>query len=133
MKAFPAIYNQKRRAGGGRMQKTVLLQLAATFVVAAVASILLGMRGFFSAMSGGLAYVVPSAFFAWCLWLASRRREHAKAVTFVAGELVKLLSATGLLVLTVVFYKDLHWGAFLIGLALAVKANLFALLVKTRT
>ncbi len=115
------------------MHKAVLLQLAATFVAAAVAGVLFGTRGFFSAAWGGLAYVLPSVFFAWRLWMASWRGENAKAITFLAGELVKLLSTISLLALATVLYKDLHWGAFLIGLVLAVKANLFAFLVKTRT
>ncbi|MCL1859962.1 MAG: ATP synthase subunit I [Proteobacteria bacterium] len=115
------------------MHKMVLLQLAATFVTAAVASTLFGVRGFFSAIWGGLAYVVPGVFFAWRLWLTSLRGEHAKVTTFMAGELVRLISTVGLLALAVMLYKNLHWGAFLIGLALTVKANLFAFLVKTRT
>ncbi|MDR2924895.1 MAG: ATP synthase subunit I [Azoarcus sp.] len=115
------------------MRKAVLLQLAVTFAVAAVASVLLGARGFFSAICGGMAYVLPSGFFAWRLWVASMRGESAKVVAFMVGELVRLLSVTSLLVLAVVLYKDIHWGAFLVGLALAVKANLFAFLVKTRT
>jgi len=115
------------------MHKAVLLQLAATFMAAAVAGVLFGMRGLFSAMWGGLAYVLPSFFFAWRLWMVSWRGESAKAMTFLAGEFVKLFSVISLLALATVLYKDLHWGAFLIGLVLTVKANLFAFLVKTRT
>jgi ATP synthase protein I len=115
------------------MHKAVLLQLAATLMATAVAGALFGTRGFFSAMCGGLAYVVPSVLFAWRLWQASWREERDKVTAFFTGEFVRLLSAAGLLVLAVVLYKDLHWGAFLIGLALTVNANLFAFLVKTRT
>ena len=115
------------------MRKAVLLQLAATFVAAAVAGVLLGGRGFFSAVWGGLAYVVPSVFFACQLWAASWRGVNTKITTFMGGEFVRLLSAIALLALATALYKDLHWGAFLIGLVLAVKANLFAFLVKTRT
>jgi len=115
------------------MHKAVLLQLAATFIVAAMAGTLLGVRGIFSAIFGGLAYVLPSMFFAWLLWLVSCRGGNAKVTAFVAGELFRLFSATCLLLLVVMLYKDLHWGAFLIGLALTVKANLFAFLVKTRS
>ncbi|MCL2590598.1 MAG: ATP synthase subunit I [Betaproteobacteria bacterium] len=115
------------------MHKAVLLQLAATFIAAAIAGMFFGTRGVFSAMCGGLAYVLPSAFFAWLLWLVSWYGGRAKVTAFVAGELVRLLLATCLLLLVVVLYKNLHWGAFLIGLALTVKANLFAFLVKTQT
>ena len=115
------------------MHKAVLLQLAATFMAAAIASALFGARGFFSAAWGGLAYVLPSVFFAWRLGAVSWNGGHAKVTTFMAGELIKLLSAISLLASATVLYKDLHWGALLIGLVLAVKANLFAFLVKTRT
>ena len=115
------------------MHKVVLLQLAATSIAAAVASVLFGGRGFFSATWGGLAYTLPSVFFAWRLWVASWRGENTKVATFLFGELVKLLLTISLLALATVLYKDLHWGAFLIGLALAVTANLFAFFVKTRT
>ncbi|MCL2644378.1 MAG: ATP synthase subunit I [Betaproteobacteria bacterium] len=115
------------------MHKAVLLQLAATFVAAVAAGMLFGARGVYSAMFGGLAYVLPSVFFAWLLWLVSSRGGHAKVAAFVVGGLVRLFSTTCLLLLAVVLYKNLHWGAFLIGLALTVKANFFAFLVKTRT
>lgn len=115
------------------MHKAVLLQLITTFVAAVVAGAVFDTRGFLSAMVGGLVYVLPSIFFAWRLWRASWRGGHAKVTAFMAGELIRLLLSACLLVLVVTLYKDLHWGAFLIGLVLAVKANLFAFLVKTRT
>ncbi|MDR0564361.1 MAG: ATP synthase subunit I [Azoarcus sp.] len=115
------------------MHKAVLLQLAATLLAATAALVLFGVRGFCSAMWGGLAYAVPSGLFVGRLWVASFRKERATVTAFVAGELLRLLSTAALLVLAAALYKDLHWGAFLIGLALAVKANLFAFLVKTRT
>lgn len=113
------------------MHKTVLLQLGATLLAVAVATVFWGMRGSVSALCGGLAYVLPSSFFAWRLFSASCRSGRASVAAFVAGELIKLVSTAGLLVLTAVLYRDVHWGAFLIGLILALKANLFAFLVKT--
>jgi len=115
------------------MHKAVLLQLAVTSIAAIVAGALFGPRGLVSAIWGGLAYILPSIFFAWRLSAASWRGESVKVTAFMAGEFVKLLSTIGLLASATVLYKELHWGAFLIGLALAVKANLFAFLVKTRT
>ena len=50
---------------------------------------------------------------------------------FVAGEFFKIASIVGLLVLVWALYPQLHWGGMLIGLVLALKANLFAFLVKT--
>jgi ATP synthase protein I len=113
------------------MHKAVLLQLGATFLAAGVACVFFGVRGALSAMCGGLAYALPSGFFAWRLLLSTLHGKRATVATFVVGELVKLASTAGLIVLTAVLYRDLHWGALLIGLVLALKANLFAFLVRT--
>ncbi|MDR0716076.1 MAG: ATP synthase subunit I [Azoarcus sp.] len=113
------------------MHKAVLLQLGATLLAAAVAAIFLGARGALSAACGGLAYVLPSGFFAWRLAVTALREGRATVAAFVAGELVKLASTVGLLALTAMLYGNVHWGAFLAGLALALKASLFAFLVKT--
>ena len=50
---------------------------------------------------------------------------------FVVGEFFKIASIVGLLALVWALYPQLHWGGMLIGLILALKANLFAFLVKT--
>ncbi|MDR1855476.1 MAG: ATP synthase subunit I [Azoarcus sp.] len=112
------------------MHKAVLLQLGATLLAVAVATAFWGMRGGLSALCGGLAYVLPCGFFAWRLFATTLRDGRASVAGFVAGELFKLASTVGLLVLTATLYRDLHWGALLIGLILALKANLFAFLVK---
>jgi ATP synthase protein I len=113
------------------MRKTVLLQLGATLLGMILAAVFFGARGAFSALCGGLACVLPNGFFVWRLRLACRHGAQATVVSFIAGELVKLALVVGLLALTVVLYRDLHWGALLIGLVLALKANLFAFMVKT--
>ena len=113
------------------MGKAVLLQLVATLLAAAIAAVFFGLRGAVSAAAGGLAVVLPSSFFAWRLGRISRRHGTASVTAFVAGELIKLASIVGLLVLFLAVYADAHWGALLIGLILALKANLFAFLVKT--
>ncbi|MDR3087732.1 MAG: ATP synthase subunit I [Azoarcus sp.] len=113
------------------MHKAVLLQLGVTLLVAAAAAVFLGARGALSAAFGGLAYVLPGFFFVWRLSVASWRGGHATVTALVVGELFKLVSVVGLLALVAVSYRDLHWGAFLIGLVLALKTNLFAFLMKT--
>ncbi|MDR1461839.1 MAG: ATP synthase subunit I [Azoarcus sp.] len=113
------------------MHKAVLLQFGMACLTAAVAAVFLGARGALSAMCGGLAYALPSGFFAWRLFVAHDHGEHVKVATFVTGELVKLVSVAGLLALTVALYGNVHWGALLVGLALTLKTNLFAFLVKT--
>lgn len=113
------------------MHKAVLLQLGATLLATAIAAVFFGSRGALSAAAGGLACVLPSWFFVWRLTAMTRRKGTASVAAFVAGELVKLASIVGLLGLVLALYPDVHWGALLIGLILALKANLFAFLVKT--
>ncbi len=113
------------------MRKAVLLQLVATVLAVAIAAALFGMRGAVSAAGGGLACVLPSWMFAVRLAAISRKLGTASVTAFVAGEFFKLVSIVGLLVLVWAIYPQLHWGGMLIGLILALKANLFAFLVKT--
>lgn len=113
------------------MLKAVLLQLCATILAVAVSAALFGVRGAISAAGGGLACVLPSWMFAVRLAAISRKAGTASVAAFVVGELIKVASIVGLLVLVWALYPQLHWGAMLIGLILALKANLFAFLVKT--
>ena len=113
------------------MLKAVLLQLGATILAVVISAALFGMRGAISAAGGGLACVLPSWMFAVRLAAITRKAGAASVAAFVAGELFKVASIVGLLVLVWALYPQLHWGAMLIGLILALKANLFAFLVKT--
>lgn len=113
------------------MFRMVLLQFGATIAATAIAAVFFGLRGGVSAALGGLACVVPSALFALRLYLLSKRPGVPQVTAFFIGEFVKIASIIGLLVLIRFAYEDVHWGALLIGLILALKANLFAFLVKT--
>jgi len=113
------------------MLKAVLLQLGATLLAIAISAMLFGLRGAISAACAGFACVLPSWMFALRLRAVTRRTGTATVTAFVAGEFFKIASIVGLLVLAWALYPDLHWGALLIGLILALKANLFAFLVKT--
>ncbi len=113
------------------MHKAVFLQLGATLLATAIAAVFFGVRGAVSAALGGLAVVIPSWLFALRLAALARRQSASHVTAFVVGELVKVLSIVGLLVLVLVLYPDAHWGALLIALVLTLKANLFAFLVKT--
>jgi ATP synthase protein I len=113
------------------MHKAVILQLGATLLATAIAAVFFGVRGAISAMLGGLAVVLPSWLFALRLAALAKRQRATHVSAFVIGELVKVASIVGLLVLVLVLYPDVHWGALLIALILALKANLFAFLVKT--
>ena len=113
------------------MLKAVILQLIATLVAAALSGALFGVSGAISAAGAGLACVLPSGLFALRLAAMTRRTGTASVTAFVAGEFLKIASIVGLLVLVWAVYPDLHWGGILVGLILALKANLFAFLVKT--
>lgn len=113
------------------MIKAVLLQLGATLLAIAISAVLFGLRGAVSAACAGFACVLPSWMFAMRLRAITRRTGTATVTAFVAGEFFKIASIVGLLVLAWVAYPGLHWGALLIGLIFALKANLFAFLVKT--
>ena len=84
-----------------------------------------------SAALGGLSCVLPNALFALRLSIAAKREGGANVIVFFVGEFLKVASMVGLLVLVEWFYEDVHWGALFIGLILALKANLFAFMVKT--
>ncbi len=109
----------------------VYLQLGATIAATAIAAVFFGLHGAISAALAGLVCVVPNALFALRLSLGSKRSGSVSATAFFVGEFIKLATIVGLLVLVRALYEDLHWGALFIGLILALKANLFAFLVKT--
>jgi ATP synthase protein I len=113
------------------MRKAVWLQFGATLLAVLVSAVFFGARGAFSALAGGLACALPNGFFAWRLRVASRYDNRAAVSGFIVGELVKLALVVSLLGLVSMLYRDVHWGALLIGLVLALKANLFAFLLKT--
>ena len=120
-----------RIASADPMFKMVFLQLGATIAATAIAAVFFGLRGGIYAARGGLSCVLPNAVFALRLHLASKRQGGANVIVFFIGEFLKIASIVGLLVLVGLFYEDVHWGGIFIGLILALKANLFAFLVKT--
>lgn len=111
------------------MWKAVLLQLVMTLVVAVLAGLWVGPRGAFSAVLGGAAYLLPNLLFVVRLRAAAASGQ-ANAATFFVGELVKIV-ATILILAAAQAYYDVHWVALLVGLFVALKANLFAFLLKT--
>lgn len=113
------------------MLKVVLLQFCATLFAAALAAVFFGVHGAISATLAGLVCAVPNALFAFRMNAISRRPGPVTAVSFVVGEFIKIIAIVGLLVLIQAWYEDLHWGGLFVGLILALKANLFAFLVKT--
>ncbi len=82
-----------------------------------------------SAGLGGAAVVVPNLLFALSLWAAARG-GRASAAGFLVGEFIKVAATVALLVIIAGAYRDLHWLALLAGLFVALKANLFVILIK---
>lgn len=107
------------------MIKVILLQSVLVAVVAAIAAGLVGARGAISALVGGLAYILPNLLFVLRLVLVRR----ANVMTFFAGEAFKIAGTIGILVIAIQLY-EVHWVCMLIGLFVALKANLFAFLLK---
>ena len=111
------------------MFRAVLHQSVATLIVAGFAGIWLGWHGAVSAGLGGAAIVIPNLFFALSLWAAARS-GRASVGRFVAGEFIKVAATLALLVIVAGAYRDLHWLALLAGMVVALKANLFVILIK---
>lgn len=113
------------------MFKAVFLQIGATILVTLIAGLISGTRGALSAALGGAACVLPNLFFALRLSLVSKRPAASYPLEFFVGEFFKIASTVGLLATVQLVYPDVHWLALFIGLVVALKANLFAFLVKT--
>ena len=112
---------------GAKLIKVILLQSGLVAVVAAVAAGLVGARGAISALVGGFAYILPNLLFVLRMALAP---ERTSVLTFFAGEFFKIAGTIGILVVAVRYY-EVHWLCMLVGLLAALKANLFAFLLKT--
>lgn len=111
------------------MWKVVGLQTGAVALVALLVFPWLGQQGMRSVVVGGFAYVLPNLIFVVRLRYASTRGS-ASAAGFFVGELMKVLATVALLAVAHRFL-DVHWLALLMGLFAALKANLFAFLLKT--
>ncbi|MDP2824696.1 MAG: ATP synthase subunit I [Sulfuritalea sp.] len=111
------------------MFRAVFHQCVATLVVVGLAWFWAGPHGAVSAGLGGAAIVIPNLFFALSLWAAARSRR-ASAARFLVGEFIKVAATLALLVIVAGAYRDLHWLALLAGLFVALKANLFVILIK---
>jgi len=112
------------------MLKAVLLQLGVTLVAGGLGFLFAGERGLYSALFGGLAYLLPNLIFVVRL-KAAAASGRASGVSFFAGEFGKIVATIGILVAVQQWYAEVHWVFMLIGLFAALKANLFAFLVKT--
>ena len=111
------------------MFRAVFHQGVATLVVAGLAWFWVGSHGAVSAGLGGAAIVIPNLFFALSLWAAAKS-GRASVGRFFVGEFIKVAATLALLVIVAGAYRDLHWLALLAGMFVALKANLFVILIK---
>ena len=112
------------------MFKAVLLQAALLLVAAAVVGAVFGMQSALSVLVGGGAYLVPNLLFVVRL-TAKAASCRASAASFLVGEAAKLAATVAVLAGAQGAIPGLQWLALLLGLFVALKANLFALLLKT--
>ena len=110
------------------MLKVLALQLGVVVAAAVVAS-WWGERGAVSVLIGGASYLVPNLLFAMRLKFAAAS-GRASAATFFAGEFFKVAATIGRRIVAQRLY-DVMWLGLLVGLFAALKANLFAFLLKT--
>lgn len=110
------------------MLKVILLQAALIGLAVTLAGLLVGGSGAFSALIGGLAYLVPNLLFVLRLKRADAEGRTNVALFFV-GELIKVVCTVGILFVAIRFYP-VHWLCLMGGVLAAVKANLFAFLLK---
>lgn len=113
------------------MYRAVFLQIGATVLTAVLAGWWIGERGVVSAALGGAACILPNLFFAFRLTVAAKKPDASYPAAFFVGEFVKVASTIALLAAVMILYRDVHWISLFVGMIVALKANLFALLYKS--
>ena len=108
------------------MARIILLQFAAAFLVALVASIVSGLPAGISALLGGLCCAIPNAFFALRL-LSSARKPGGSPMNFFVGEFIKIAMNIALFGAVIMFYPDLNWLAFIAAFIVVLKSYLILL------
>lgn len=113
------------------MFRAVALQALATLLVAALAGLLSGAPAAVSAALGGAACFVPNLLFALRLSAASKKPGGASPAAFFVGEFIKVAATVMLLAMAATLYRDVHWLALLVGMIVALKANLLAFIFRS--
>ncbi|HJU71918.1 MAG TPA: ATP synthase subunit I [Paucimonas sp.] len=108
------------------MLRIVLLQLAASVVVAAIAGLLGGLPALLSALLGGLCCVLPNGLFALRLFV-NVQKPNANPMSFFIGEFIKIALTVALLGAIAWLYRDLNWLALIAGFIVALKSYIILL------
>lgn len=117
------------------MLKAVALQGVVTLIAAIVASFMAGSAAAVSVLAGGGSYVLPNFLFALRLTAETKKSEHTASgpspAVFLLGEFAKLGATVALLLAVALCWPGVHWLALIAGLVVALKANIFAFLIRT--
>lgn len=113
------------------MFRVVFLQIGVTLIAAAIAGLLAGPHGALSAALGGAACFLPNLLFALRLRALSRKRGTFYPAAFFVGEFIKIALTIALLATATTLYRDIHWLSLLVGMVVALKANLLAFLFRS--
>ena len=90
-------------------------------VTALLCLLLAGTRGLVSSLLALAAYALPSALLIVGVMQVTRRHPQAGALLLQVGLVFRTMAAIGLMLLVVLYYKNLHWAAF--GFTLFVAAS----------
>ena len=98
------------------MNKIIYAQLAALAVTVAVCALISGINGFWSALAGGLSYLLPSAVAVLLLKLFKPYPQLA-GTAFLIGEGLKVvLALVFMLIVFAVWHETLQFLPFIVGL-----------------
>jgi ATP synthase protein I len=106
----------------------VLLQIGSVLVLALGAALVSGWSSAWYVVLGGTAAIVPNGLFALRLALHQGRSPESYPVVFFLGQFAKIGLTVALLAAIHKWLGPLQWLPLLLGLIVALKAPLFALL-----
>jgi ATP synthase protein I len=106
----------------------VLLQIGSVLVLALGAALVAGWSSAWYVVLGGSAAIIPNSLFALRLALHRGRSPESYPVVFFLGQFAKIGLTAGLLAAFHKWLGPLQWLPLLLGLIVALKAPLFALL-----
>lgn len=109
------------------MLPVVLTQLVATVICSAIAGLIAGLPGFYSALLGGLCCVVPNGLFALRLYIAAQLSKSVSPNVFFVGEFVKLGVTAAALWAVVHFYHDVNVLALVAAFIVVLKSYIILL------
>jgi ATP synthase protein I len=111
------------------MFAAVGLQVVSVIILGLVAGLTFDWTSAKFFVLGGMAAVVPNALFALRLAMQRGRSPESYPAVFFLGEFAKIGLTVGLVAWIVHAMPDVNWLALVLGLIVALKAPLFALLV----